>query len=227
MNDTESTLITFESDGFAILSPFLSSAECDHLIASITAMPVRGPGSRNLLGIEAVLRAGLAIKQHPSIRAILNPNSQLVQCSLFAKEAATNWSVTPHQDLSIPVRERVDVPGWSGWSKKEGVWYVQPPESVLKQLAAVRLQLDDHALETGPLEVVPKTHALGRLSNTEILENALRGKRSCVVPRGGALVMRPLLIHSSGKSRSDQPRRVLHFLFGPSLPSNIAWANAF
>ncbi|RDS86653.1 phytanoyl-CoA dioxygenase [Dyella psychrodurans] len=227
VNEAESTSAALESDGFAILSSLVSHAECDKLIEAIAANPVRGPGSRSLLGIEPVLRTGVTIKRHSSIEAILSPHSQLVQCSLFAKETTTNWSVTPHQDLSIPVRERVDSPGWTGWSRKEGVWYVQPPEYVLEQLVAVRLQLDDHSSETGPLEVVPKTHSQGRLSNPDILKSALSGKCSCVVPRGGAVVMRPLLIHSSGRSRSVRPRRVLHFLFGPPLPSNLAWANAF
>jgi hypothetical protein len=36
------------------------------------------------------------------------------------------------------------------------------------------------------------------------------------VPRGGAMVMRPPLLHASSKSRKDLPRRVLHFVFGPA-----------
>lgn len=38
----------------------------------------------------------------------------------------------------------------------------------------------------------------------------------CLVPRGGVLAMRPLLIHASSKSQSQRPRRVLHIEFAAS-----------
>ena len=40
---------------------------------------------------------------------------------------------------------------------------------------------------------------------------------SCLVPRGGVLAMRPLLIHSSSKARTDATRRVLHIEYADSL----------
>jgi len=144
-----------------------------------------------------------------------------LQCTLFSKSDGSTWSVTPHQDLSISVHERRDVPGWSGWSRKEGAWFVQPPVAVLEQMVAVRLQLDDNAADTGPLEVVPGTHVSGRLSNDAIRAAAASGKVPCVVERGGVVVLRPLLIHSSAKGRSVGSRRVLHFLYGPPLPEHL------
>jgi len=39
----------------------------------------------------------------------------------------------------------------------------------------------------------------------------------CVVPAGGVLAMRPLILHSSSKSRTEDPRRVLHIEYAPSL----------
>ena len=47
-----------------------------------------------------------------------------------------------HQDLSIPVREKVPHPALSGWSLKQGTCFVQPPLDVLQQLVAVRVHLD-------------------------------------------------------------------------------------
>ena len=44
------------------------------------------------------------------------------------------------------------------------------------------------------------------------------------VPRGGAMVMKPLLLHASSKASIDNRRRVLHFVFGPaSLPGPLRW----
>jgi ectoine hydroxylase-related dioxygenase (phytanoyl-CoA dioxygenase family) len=39
----------------------------------------------------------------------------------------------------------------------------------------------------------------------------------CVVPRGGVVAMRPLLLHASSKSRIDAPRRVLHIEYSDTL----------
>jgi hypothetical protein len=38
----------------------------------------------------------------------------------------------------------------------------------------------------------------------------------CLVPRGGILVMRPLIIHASSKSQSTELRRVLHIEYAAS-----------
>lgn len=157
------------------------------------------------------------MRQALQTRRMYDRSWQAVQCTLFSKSDTSAWSVTPHQDLSIPVRERHDIVGWSGWSRKEGMWFAQPPVEVLEQFVAVRLQMDDNSAETGPLEVAPGTHRMGRLSSEAIRNAAASGTVPCVVERGGVVVLRPLLIHSSAKGRMAGSRRVLHFLYGPSL----------
>ncbi len=72
-----------------------------------------------------------------------SPRLSVLQCTLFAKSTENNWLVCLHQDLSIPVAERVDSPGCHGWSEKEGGLFVQPPASVLEGVLALRLHLDD------------------------------------------------------------------------------------
>ena len=50
------------------------------------------------------------------------------------------------------------------------------------------------------------------------------GEVTVPVLRGGALVMKPLLLHASHKVFVDRPRRVLHFVYGPSnLPHGLRW----
>jgi len=214
----------FHAQGFCILAPLIPSTLCDRLCERLGLLDARRPGSRRLLGLEPVAHAAAAIGSHPSVRPLLAERAKAVQCTLFIKDVTTNWSVTPHQDLSIPVRKRLDVPGWSGWSVKEGVLFVQPPVAVLEQLVAVRLQLDHDSEATGPLEVVAGTHRLGRLPSGDVSRWASQGTVRCVVPRGGALAMRPLIVHTSGKSTGGV-RRVLHFLFGPPLPAGLCWAD--
>lgn len=212
----------FQEDGFTILADVISSETCDELIAAISARDLGKPGSRGLLGNKVIARTADVLRQQLLGLGLLGEQHRPVQCSLFAKGEGMNWSVTPHQDLSIPLADRVDVLGWGGWSKKENVWFAQPPAALLEDLIAVRLQLDANASETGPLEVVPGSHANGRLASASVSEYA-KHRIKCLVPRGGALIMRPLLIHSSGKPLSPAPRRVLHFLYGPVLPAGLAW----
>lgn len=59
---------------------------------------------------------------------------------------------------------------------------------------------------------------MGVLSNDEVFDTARRHKPvHCLVSRGGVLVMRPLLIHSSSKAQLDLPRRVLHIEYAETL----------
>jgi ectoine hydroxylase-related dioxygenase (phytanoyl-CoA dioxygenase family) len=148
-----------------------------------------------------------------------------VQCTYFEKSSARNWLVPLHQDLSIPVAERVDECGWSGWSEKEGVVFVQAPVEVLEQLVAVRLHLDRCGSSDGPLRVVPGSHSHGVLAPaaTVAVRDAV-GECLCEAEVGTALVMRPLLLHASSKSLGTGRRRVLHFLYGSrSLPHGLRW----
>lgn len=148
-----------------------------------------------------------------------------VQCTLFVKSIDKNWLVSLHQDLSIPVAERVDSLECSGWSVKEGETFVQPPISVLRDMLAVRVHLDDCNERNGALRVVPASHQLGRLTSSDGLrERDTRGEISVTVPKGGAMLMRPLLLHASSKASIDSARRVLHFVFGPGrLPHGLRW----
>jgi hypothetical protein len=58
----------------------------------------------------------------------------------------------------------------------------------------------------------------GVLSDEEVFRIARRQEHvDCLVCQGGVLAMRPLLIHSSSKARSDGPRRVLHIEYAESL----------
>jgi ectoine hydroxylase-related dioxygenase (phytanoyl-CoA dioxygenase family) len=148
-----------------------------------------------------------------------------VQCSLFEKSVDNNWLVALHQDLSIPVAERVDHPALNAWSNKDGCWFVQAPVEVLEQLVAVRLHVDVCTEFDGALKLIPGSHQYGKLDTTQA--NTLRaanGERLCAVECGAALVMRPLILHASSKASGFSRRRVLHFVFGPNeLPYGLQW----
>lgn len=103
------------------------------------------------------------------------------------------------------------------WSVKDGVINAHAPASALDQVLALRVHLDDSTAENGPLRVLPGTHRQDVLSDEAI--QALAATLSpvdCLIPKGGVVAMRPLLVHASSKSQSESPRRVLHIEYAAS-----------
>src|SRR5205809_630917 len=99
---------------------------------------------------------------------------------------------------------KADAPGFGPWSVKDGVPHVQPPVHLLEQMLTTRLHLDDCDETNGALRVLPGSHRLGRLSGERIRQ--LRGRHPdhvCHLSAGDALLMRPLLLHASSRSRSN------------------------
>jgi ectoine hydroxylase-related dioxygenase (phytanoyl-CoA dioxygenase family) len=145
------------------------------------------------------------------VKAILGKDAIPFRATLFDKSPASNWLVMWHQDTALPLSEKREMEGWGPWSVKDGVTYAHAPASALEQVLAVRIHLDDSNLSNGPLRILPGTHLQGVLSDPEIHELSGAGKSvDCPVSKGGIVLMRPLVVHASSKSTSDEPRRVIH-----------------
>lgn len=218
----------FEQNGYLITSPLLSEHDCQTLETNVASIAISMAGNRSLLEADWCCSLAGDLKNHSSLSPFLLQDSVAVQCTLFEKSIDRNWLVSLHQDLSIPVAERVDHPALTGWSEKEGNIFVQPPAEVLREIVAVRLHVDECSSNDGPLKVVPGSHIHGRIGHDTALtlRDAL-GEVVCPIARGGALLMSPLLLHSSSKTTGQSRRRVLHFLFAPrSLRFGLRWRNA-
>jgi ectoine hydroxylase-related dioxygenase (phytanoyl-CoA dioxygenase family) len=219
--------IAFDRDGFAIIPDAVSAAAVDELLDALPPSfegTGRG-GFRNLFELPAVaeLARESALREVASV--ILGPECFAVRALLFDKTPTANWKVTWHQDLTIAVAERHDVPGFHPWSVKAGVVHVQPPVEILERMVAVRLHLDRCGADNGPVRVLPGSHRSGKVSAGAI--ESLHGQIesvACVVPRGGLLVMRPLLLHASSPATVPAHRRVVHVEFATGeLPGGLAW----
>jgi hypothetical protein len=208
--------------GYAVIPGLIEQNDIHDLIPNL---PVSNIGMRRILDTPWCATLAGRIARDQRVRDALPESAVAVQCTLFRKSKEANWLVPLHQDLSIPVAEKVDSEQSSGWSEKEGELFVQPPVCVLEQLLAIRLHLDDCDEQNGALRVVPGSHRLGRLNSTEShRERNQRGTEVVSVPRAGAMLMRPLLLHASSKANVERPRRVLHFVFGPEhLPAGLRW----
>jgi ectoine hydroxylase-related dioxygenase (phytanoyl-CoA dioxygenase family) len=110
---------------------------------------------------------------------------------------------------------------------KRGVPHARPPVGVLENMVAVRIHLDDCDRDNGALRVIPGSHRHGIMSDEQIKSFIEREESVvCEAARGSALLMRPLLLHSSGPAKSPRHRRVVHIEFaaGP-LPGGLEWRN--
>ncbi len=223
-----------ENDGFAVVPDAVDAGTVTALISAL-GDAADAPGARRREGVYAIrnlleaVPAVAALAASPQMRAlvapVLGPGGFAVRGILFDKTPDANWNVAWHQDLSIAVCERADVPGFGPWSEKAGVAHVQPPPAILEQMLTVRLHLDDCDETNGPVRVLPGSHREGRLSPEGIGRWRDRAPAvTCPVPSGGALLMRPLLLHASSASLSPRHRRVVHLEYaaGP-LPGGLEW----
>jgi ectoine hydroxylase-related dioxygenase (phytanoyl-CoA dioxygenase family) len=222
-----------ERDGFAIVENVVDASTILRLRDAVESLSEREEvlrrgsvyGVRNLL---EVLPEAADVARSPAmmelVRAVLGEVCYAVRGTLFDKNPAANWSLFWHQDSIITVREKRDVPGFSKWSRKAGVWHVEPPHEVFERMLTLRLHLDDCGERNGPLRVLAGSHG-GRWLDHSVDE----WKRSetevvCTVSSGGVVAMRPLLLHASAQAESPNHRRVLHIEYAAEdLPGGLEW----
>ncbi len=206
--------------GFWVEASVLAGSECERVLAALSdnPQPRRRAGARHLMSNPVVAALAQDERLLRIARGALGDGAVPFRATLFEKTGRANWLVVWHQDTALPLEAFVDTDEWGPWSRKAGIHYAHAPSWALRRVLALRVHLDAATSENGPLRVVPGSHSSGVLTDEEVFRVAReRPNFDCVVPRGGVLAMRPLLIHSSSKSRTDAPRRVLHFEYADSL----------
>ena len=222
-----------EKDGYAVQENILSARQIAELIDSIERRQNgeellrqgRMFAVRNLLDLPEI--RGLA-ESEPVLklaRTVIGNGAFPVRGILFDKIPEANWKVPWHQDVTIAVQERIDVEGFGPWSTKAGITHVQPPAAVLERMISVRLHLDPCDESNGALQVIPGSHRSGRIEEKEIPSILAKSQAHvCSVERGGALLIRPLLLHASSASQTPAHRRVIHLDFASDpLPFPLKW----
>src|SRR5215468_6258491 len=206
--------------GFWIIDSVLSERECDDLIEAVSQV-LQGrsrAGARHLMSVPAVEAVSKDERMLRIARRALGDGAIPFRATLFDKSARANWLVVWHQDTALPLKSRSASTEWGPWSLKAGILCAHAPAWALSRILALRIHLDASTEENGPLRVIPSSHMAGVLSDDEILDLASRQEKvECLIPRGGILAMRPMLIHSSSKARADEPRRVLHLEYADAL----------
>lgn len=210
--------------GYAIVSNVLAPDEIEFLGAEAdrTALTTGRACVRHLRLRSAVF---VALAADPRLLRLIPDGYVPVRSILFDKTADRNWPVAWHQDLTIAVRNAVEIPGYGPWSMKEGVPHVQPPLAVLRGMVTLRIHLDDATAENGALRVCPGSHLLGRIPQEEIPRLVEERDVTCACRAGDVLVMSLLILHASSRARLPARRRVVHFEYAnpESLDSRLEW----
>jgi ectoine hydroxylase-related dioxygenase (phytanoyl-CoA dioxygenase family) len=223
-------------NGFATINPFLDLDSIDLLIQAITDLHLSSgrAGIRNLLELSPHIQK---LAQSQEIRDLVEPilgdRVRVVKGIFFDKKPGANWKVPWHQDRTIAVKNRVEVPDYHPWSMKGGIHHVQPPTAILDKMLTVRIHLDKTDESNGALRVIPGSHCHGKLADVEIdsLLETLRERWkqlssgiSCNLEPGGILLMRPLLLHASSMATIPSHRRVIHLEYAScELPLGLEW----
>ena len=206
--------------GFEITPTCLSGHECDRLLTVLSTPTISRSraGARHLMSNPAIRSLALDDRLTELAKTWIGPAAIPYRATLFEKSGTTNWLIPWHQDTALPLSNRHEAAGWGPWSQKAGATYAHAPAKALSRVIALRIHLDASEADNGPLRVIPGSHSHGVLSDREVMEFvAASHEVECHSPRGGIIAMRPLLIHSSSKAHSAEPRRVLHIEYADCL----------
>jgi Phytanoyl-CoA dioxygenase (PhyH) len=232
-------LRSFERSGFAIVEGILSAEQVAGLLEATAAYSTGGHdgvldrggevyGGRDLLWrVPEVIRLAHSHGVLGRVRSILGPAAFPVRGLFFDKTLDTNWNLPWHQDLTLAVTTRREVPGFGPWTRKAGIAHAIAPAELLMRMVTIRLHLDDCGAGDGPLRVLPGSHLDGKLKPGALADWMSRSNAiavDCTVTAGGAIIMRPLLLHASASRKAPGHRRVIHLEYAAeSLPGGLEW----
>ena len=214
--------MSLEAQGFALAQSSLSQEICEEL--RNTLFHDASAGERCLLDQPVVRETVLSLKRELIKSGHLSLEAVAIQAIAFNKTPTTNWKVAWHQDLMFPFGKPVTAHDFHLPTIKQGIDHARPPASILEQLLAVRLHLDDCDSTNGPLRVSPGTHRAGILRTSEIqAQVADHGEVTCLAKTGELLLMRPLTLHASSKATAPKHRRILHLVYHSGDPIPEPW----
>ncbi len=217
--------------GFAAQNRVMEFEEVEHwreIVAQINGAGVSKRQSvfaiRNLLDAPEIQELARSKPIRALIEPVLGPHCFAARGIFFDKTPDANWKVPFHQDLSIAVQEKCESEGFGPWSQKAGAVHVQPPREILENMLTIRLHLDACDAQNGALRVIAGSHRLGKLDAAQIALQTAQIAEIVPIPSGGAMLMRPLLLHASSPSENAAHRRVIHLEFAAAeLPDGLQW----
>jgi len=225
------------SEGFVIINEIYSEIEIEkiiHEIEKVTENETENSTFRKSEDLFAIrqfhkeIPKSLNIIFNQNLKEIINQNFGenffITKSIYFDKPEKSNWFVAYHQDLTISVDKKVEIENFEHWTNKQNQFAVQPPTEILSKNFTIRIHIDKTTKENGALKVLNKSHHKG-IVRTENIEVKNEIETICEVEKGGIMIMKPLLFHSSSKTTNNERRRVIHIEFSnQKLPNEIEWS---
>ena len=220
--------------GFSIIDDVYSKDDIQNILTEIdSADPTKDTfrKSKDLFAIRQFLKevpraSGLILTERLKsiVREVIGEDYFVVKSIYFDKPETSNWYVSYHQDLTISVDKRSELPSFGPWTIKQNQFAVQPPLEYLENVCTIRIHLDNTDENNGALKVIPGSH-LKQIYRPETIDWTTEKEQICRVPKGGVMLMKPLLLHSSGRTLNNEKRRVIHIeLANKELPADLKWA---
>ena len=221
-------------EGFAVVDDVYTQAETDAILHAIVEADVSGPAfrkSEDLFAIRQFLKEVPGVydllftaRLRALIAQLIGKGYFVVKSIYFDKPAGSNWFVSYHQDLTISVDRKAEADGFGLWTIKQGWFAVQPPLPILESNYTMRIHLDDTDEANGALKVIPGSHRKG-IYRPETIGRAIETEAVSSVQRGVVMILKPFLLHSSGRTMNNNRRRVVHIEFSRhALPNGLQWA---
>lgn len=209
-----------ERDGCLLVSNTVAPAVLTRLAGRLGAVKAGARVSTRDPALAEVLAALAGI-----VEAFL-PGARPVRALWFDKTPEANWLVPWHQDRTIAVQERHDVPGYAPWSSKQGVCHVEPPFALLAAMRTVRLHIDDCPADNAPLEVALGSHRDQVAAAAAALRVEQLPRQLCLALAGDLWVYCTPILHRSARAAVPRRRRVLQLDYcADALPSGLQWAD--
>ena len=217
--------LSFARDGAQHWPAAIGADALDGIEDAVAGLLQHRAGVR-LQGVEA-LRPILASSGPVGAVATstLGPDCHPVRAILFDKTAAANWALPWHQDRTVAVQERVEVPGFGPWTVKDGMPHVAPPAAGLAGMVTLRVHLDPVPADNAPLLVAPGSHRLGRVAQADVPGAVTRcGSVACLAGAGDVWLYATLILHASDAAAVPRRRRVLQVDYAVGgLPGGLRW----
>jgi len=234
LNNLDNHKSHIQEYGFVVINNMFSKQELekiDTLLQSIDTSKENFRKSEDLFAIRQFLKEVPEIKDlifneniRKVVKEIFGEKYFVVKSIYFDKPETSNWYVAYHQDLTISVDKKLELPGFGPWTTKQNQFAVQPPVNVLENMYTIRIHLDDTDENNGALKVVPKSHAKG-IYRPETIDWTVETEEICNVEKGGIMLMKPLTLHGSNRTTNGKKRRVIHVEFSDTeLPEVLQWS---
>lgn len=175
-------------NGFERLPNFTTTEELDLLQATLTKLQPPGVSG----SVRNIEKQSLAIRQFAesekvvgTVTNISGGTPKLARVIYFNKTSQRYWLVASHQDRTTAVSKKINCDSWSNLTVKDGIFHAQPPVEAFNEILTLMLHLDKTDQTNECLKVIPGTHLLNVLQQSDVLSHVNKKKVTCLSAHAG------------------------------------------